>query len=258
MIELCNQHSVDLIVPTIDTELLNLSEHIDIFTEQDTKLIVSSPEVVSLARNKLNQAHFFQEHAISVPKTGTIEDLKINSEEWNFPVILKPLDGSASKGLHLLQNCTELQSIEELQGYVAQEYWYGSEYTINLFFDNKGELKTAIPHRRCEVRAGEVSKGKTERNEELESIACNIGKVLKGARGPLCFQAIVRDDGTAAIFEINARFGGGYPLAHRAGAPFTKWLLEESVDLSSSAHNNWKEGIVMLRYDDAFYNESDA
>ena len=82
--------------------------------------------------------------------------------------------------------------------------------------------------------------------------------MLKGARGPLCFQAIVRDDGTAAIFEINARFGGGYPLAHRAGAPFTKWLLEESVDLSSSAHNNWKEGIVMLRYDDAFYNESDA
>ena len=150
----------------------------------------------------------------------------MNIDEWQFPVILKPLDGSASKGLHHLQNPAAIKCIEELQGYVAQEFWIGVEYTVNLFFDEKGELKTAIPHRRCEVRAGEVSKGKTERHQGLESISCKIGEVLKGAKGPLCFQAIVRDDGSAAIFEINARFGGGYPLAHRAGAPFTQWLLE--------------------------------
>ena len=56
LIELCKQHSVDLIVPTIDTELQNLSEHIDLFTKSGAKLIISSPEVISLARNKLNQA----------------------------------------------------------------------------------------------------------------------------------------------------------------------------------------------------------
>ena len=258
LIELCKEHSCDFVVPTIDTELQNLSEHIDLFTESGTQLIISSPEVISLARNKLSLAHFFQENSIPVPKTGTIEELRLNKDNWQFPVILKPLDGSASKGIRHLQNPAALKCLEDIQGYIAQEFWIGVEYTVNLFFDDKGELKTAIPHRRCEVRAGEVSKGKTERHERLEAISCKIGKALKGARGPLCFQAIVRNDGASAVFEINARFGGGYPLAHRAGAPFTKWLLEENVSLSSSAHNNWKEGIIMLRYDDAFFVESNA
>jgi carbamoyl-phosphate synthase large subunit len=56
-----------------------------------------------------------------------------------------------------------------------------------------------------------------------------------------------------AILEINARFGGGYPLAHRAGAPFTQWLLEEATDRSSSAHDDWRPGVTMLRYDEAIF-----
>jgi len=83
--------------------------------------------------------------------------------------------------------------------------------------------------------------------------ARKIAAALPGARGPLCFQAIVREDGEYAVFEINARFGGGYPLAHRAGATFSKWLLEEAAGLSCSAHDDWKAGVTMLRYDAAVF-----
>ena len=55
------------------------------------------------------------------------------------------------------------------------------------------------------------------------------------------------------VFEINARFGGGYPLAHRAGAPFSRWLLEEAAGRPGSAHNDWEEGVTMLRYDAAMF-----
>ena len=55
------------------------------------------------------------------------------------------------------------------------------------------------------------------------------------------------------VFEINARFGGGFPLTHRAGARFTRWLLEEAAGLLSTAHNDWQEGVTMLRYDAAVF-----
>jgi len=51
------------------------------------------------------------------------------------------------------------------------------------------------------------------------------------------------------VFEINARFGGGYPLADHAGASFARWLLEERLNLPSTAGNKWTAGVAMLRFD---------
>jgi carbamoyl-phosphate synthase large subunit len=63
------------------------------------------------------------------------------------------------------------------------------------------------------------------------------------------------DDGAAGpkVIEINARFGGGYPLADHAGAHFAKWLLEEVSGLPASCHDNWHSGVLMLRYDEAIF-----
>jgi carbamoyl-phosphate synthase large subunit len=140
-----------------------------------------------------------------------------------------------------------------LDDYLVQEMWDGAEYTVNLFFDQEGDLRCAVPHRRIEVRSGEVSKGRTERVPALMNAAHQLAAALPGARGPLCFQAIVRPDGSFAVFEINARFGGGYPLAHHAGATFTRWLLEEALCSPCTAHDNWREGVTMLRYDAAVF-----
>ena len=114
----------------------------------------------------------------------------------------------------------------------------------------------AVPHRRIETRAGEVSKGVTRRHPALERAAADLVGALPGMRGALCFQAIVDGSGEARLFEINARFGGGFPLAHRAGAPFSAWLLEDLAGLPSSAGNGWRDGVVMLRYDAAAFIES--
>ena len=69
----------------------------------------------------------------------------------------------------------------------------------------------------------------------------------------MCFQAIIDGDGRAAVFEINARFGGGYPLAHRAGATFARWLIEQRLDLPRTMGDDWEDNVVMLRFDDAVF-----
>jgi carbamoyl-phosphate synthase large subunit len=87
----------------------------------------------------------------------------------------------------------------------------------------------------------------------LTDAGAKLAPVLAGARGPLCFQAILASDDNAAIFELNARIGHGYPLSHRAGAEFTRWLLEEALDISPTVSDSWCEGVSMLRYDAAVF-----
>ena len=77
---------------------------------------------------------------------------------------------------------------------------------------------------RRELRGGEVSKGITVRRQDMTDAARAIATALPGAVGALCFQAFATQDGPV-VFEINARFGGGFPLAHQAGGRFTRWLM---------------------------------
>ena len=128
---------------------------------------------------------------------------------------------------------------------------------MNVFFDRAGRLRSAVPHLRLETRAGEVSKGRTERVPLLLDLAAQLGAVLPAAEGPLCFQSIVGADGAGMIFEINARFGGGFPLAHRAGARFSRWLLEETAGLPVTSGDDWQDGLTMLRYDAAVFSAAD-
>jgi carbamoyl-phosphate synthase large subunit len=130
----------------------------------------------------------------------------------------------------------------------------GSEYTVNLYIDLQGALRAIAPHRRIEVRDGEVSKAITVRDSRLEDLARALVQAIPGLRGPVCFQVFMEDakDQMPRITDINARFGGGYPLAHAAGAEFTTFLLAEQVGLEFDfSPNNFRDGVVMLRYDAA-------
>jgi carbamoyl-phosphate synthase large subunit len=253
LLDICCSNAVDLLVPTIDTELEVLSQHKDRFREVGTEIAVSSAEVVRMARDKLETARFFAAAGIPVPRTAALKNGVLQVTNWNWPLILKPTAGSASRGAILLVSPEATYSPKLTEDYVVQEFMQGEEYTVNVFFDCEGRLRCAIPHLRHEVRAGEVSKGMTRHHARLEHIARQLADILPGARGPLCFQAIAMSEDEVGVFEINARFGGGYPLAHAAGARFSQWLLEEAAGMPCGANNDWSEGITMLRYDAAVF-----
>lgn len=254
LLEICQRESVGLLVPTIDTELAVLSRQAESFTGIGTRVVISSPLVVDLARDKLATASLLAAVGVPTPQTLSLADYRANPAALAGPVIAKPKGGSSSVGIVRPKSPADLTGLAT-DDYIVQELWEGAEYTVNLFFDQTGALRCVVPHRRIEVRGGEVSKGRTERVPALIDAAHKLAAALPGARGPLCFQAIVRPDGAFCVFEINARFGGGYPLAHHAGATFTLWLLEEALGRPCTAHDNWRENVTMLRYDAAVFLE---
>jgi carbamoyl-phosphate synthase large subunit len=249
---LCRQEKVDLLVPTIDPELTVLSRAREEFAAIGTRVVVSAPEVTMLAQDKFGTAELLDRSGIPTPKTLWLRNYLAHPERLSAPVIAKPNAGSASVGIVRPKSLSDLKDLP-VDRYIVQEMWQGAEYTVNVFFDNEGALRCAVPHLRIEVRAGEVAKGRTERHPELIAAAERLAAVLPGARGPLCFQTILRPDGSFCVFEINARFGGGYPLAHQAGAHFTQWLLEEVSSRNCSASDQWINGLTMLRYDAAVF-----
>lgn len=254
LLEICRREQVSLVVPTIDPELPALAAHREQFAATGTRVAVSSPEVIAIARDKARTAEVFAAAGVSVPRTARLQELLAAPEGWRWPVILKPVGGSSSIGIRTVPSLEEAKRCAgECDDYLAQELWRGREYTVNLFFDLQGRLRCAVPHWRIETRGGEVSKGRTERVPALIEAAERIASVLPGPQAALCFQAIVTESGDYAVFELNARFGGGYPLAHQAGARFSRWLLEEIAGLPCSANNDWKEGVTMLRYDSAVF-----
>jgi carbamoyl-phosphate synthase large subunit len=142
---------------------------------------------------------------------------------------------------------------------VIEERASGLEYTVNVLIGRGGRVLSAVPHRRLEVRAGEVSKGVTTKDQRLLDLALRLGGALPEAFGALNFQCFLGDDGLFRVIEINPRFGGGYPLAHRAGVNFPKWLIEETLDLpSTSRFDEWEDGLAMLRYDEAVFIRREA
>jgi carbamoyl-phosphate synthase large subunit len=254
LLEICQDENVKLLVPTIDTELEVLADAQEEFAAIGTRVHISSREVVRMARDKAATAEFLRGAGIPAPQTGTVPAVLRAPEAWRWPLILKPVAGSSSIGICIAQDLEEFQIVARLRDdFLVQEYWIGREFTINIFFDRSATLRCAIAHWRKETRAGEVSKGITWRHPLLMELSDRLGSVLEGARGALCFQAIVNDSGEAVIFEVNARFGGGYPLAHRAGGMFSKWLLEETLGRECTATNEWQDRLMMLRYDAAVF-----
>jgi len=64
----------------------------------------------------------------------------------------------------------------------------------------------------------------------------------------------VDQGGAVKFFDVNPRFGGGVPLAIRAGADFPKWLIQEHLGQDPEIDPNaWESGLAMLRYDEAVF-----
>lgn len=215
--------SIDLIVPTIDTELALLAspdtKALFLKESPSTRILISSSEVISICRDKRKTAAFFSQHNIPAPHSFSEEELDANS--LSFPLFVKPCDGSSSISSFLIKNQSELNFFRNyVSSPIVQECLVGAEYTIDVFFDFACRVHTIVPRQRLATRAGEILKGRINLHPSIlasaHKLAALLGKL--GAIGPLTLQGFLCPDGIFRFTEINPRFGGGVPMSIAAGA----------------------------------------
>lgn len=249
---LCRNRGIQTVVPTIDTELSMYSECREDFAAVGSDVLVSSPEVVRLSMDKWKLHRWLVSSGF--PTVETYESKAFDPSLLEGPVVAKPRGGSSSIGVLFAEHASELHLSALTDDYIVQRVADGFELTIDFAVARDGSLLGAVPRRRLETRAGEVSKGVTVRAVWLDDFVRDLVSALPGAYGILNVQVFVDPPRRSlAVIELNARVGGGFPLSFQAGGDFFTPLAQKA----NAELTNWTEGVVMLRYDDAVFFHSD-
>jgi carbamoyl-phosphate synthase large subunit len=255
LIDTIKEEKVDLVIPTIDTELLKLAEN-KIRIEKETGAIInlSSLEVIEICRNKFSTQKFFEENGFGVPKLITDENLL--NQEYTFPLFIKPLNGSSSINAFKVNNEKELKFFKEyVPSPIIQECVVGDEFTIDVFCDFDSNPITIVPRKRLATRSGEISKGLIIKDREIIQDVKKVVEVLKPI-GHITIQCIKTDRGIKYL-EINPRFGGGAPMSIVAGADSPENLYRLISGEKLIYTEKYQDNFLALRYDEAVFISSD-
>lgn len=254
LLSLCEKEQVNCLIPTIDTDLLLLSESKKQFEQIGTKVLISHPEKVKICRDKNYTADYFISLGLKSPlPVNSVEKYKedLNSRSQNFPAFIKPKDGSSSIDAYRADNLDELELYaEKINDYIIQPFISGCEFTIDIFCDYDGNPVFITPRERLAVRAGEVLKTKIVQDkimiDEMRTLIADYKPC-----GQITVQLIQeKKTGDNYYIEINPRFGGGAPLSMKAGADSSKAVLKmlSGQKLEYVPHAA-KDGAIYCRFD---------
>lgn len=247
LVDICVADRIDLVMPTIDTDLLVLSQSMAAFDAIGVKVLISKPDKILICRDKNNIGEFFESCGLKAPKTYN------NYREYPgpYPCFIKPKDGSSSINAFKVEHENELEVYaNQVDDYIIQPFVSGREFTIDIFCDFEGRPIFITPRERVQVRAGEVLKTMIYMNDIMIEEAKTLCKAFKPC-GPMTVQLIQdKNTGDNYYIEINPRYGGGAPLSMKSGARSAEALLKllcgEFVGFQENSSCN---GAVYSRFD---------
>ncbi|AYN68450.1 carbamoyl phosphate synthase large subunit [Euzebyella marina] len=249
LIKECKERDIQLIIPTIDTELLPLAQHRKKLEANGIVPLVASEDFVAKCRDKRQIHKFFESYGVGIAK-------EYDKSNFELPIFIKPIDGSRSVDTYLIQDRSELTDYHlenpKLMFLEYLDHDTYDEFTCDMYYSKDHKLKCIVPRKRIEVRDGEVYKALAVFNELVPYLKDKLSTV-EGAVGCLTAQFFLNSDNNdIRAIEINPRFGGGFPLSYLAGANYPKWIIEEygkNKEIPDS-FECWEKDLLMIRYDD--------
>ncbi len=111
LLELCEEHDVELLVPTRDDELPILSASADSFAALGTRVHVSPPSAIEPCLDK----RLF--HDFCVDKGYLVPDLVTDPNPADLPLFVRPRRGKGSVGIGRVEREDQLRAIEGGRGH---------------------------------------------------------------------------------------------------------------------------------------------
>ncbi len=250
LLQLVRKHGIQAIVPLNDLELRHLSRNKGLFESLGARVVVSDPHVVEACEDKWHTYLFFRDNQIDTPltfKDPTLAREALENGRLRFPVVVKPRWGSASFGIELAHSYAEfdltcqlllnqlkrsnLPNAWHFENLLIQEFIGGREFGMDVVNDLTGAFHVCHVREKLSMRSGETDKARSVSATPFRELATKISSRL-GHHGNLDCDFIRRDERVYMI-EMNARFGGGYPFSHAAGArvpqAYTNWIRGHKV-----------------------------
>ncbi|MCB0460730.1 MAG: NAD-dependent epimerase/dehydratase family protein [Flavobacteriaceae bacterium] len=228
--DLCKKHKIDLWIPGLDDEANLIAKNIKIFNQNNIRVVVAGSELLDLCRDK----------KLMSTKLNTVNNIFVRSfnkenfheayskGEIKLPVISKPRDGFASRGIKIIASENDFRKIKD--NHIVQELAVPSSTCKQReFFDLQiqkninpqvAEISIQIvANKNGDIIGKMMSHNKLNNGIPIEivpyynnDIWLEVEKIIPtlktlGLRGPLNLQGRLTDDGLK-LFEMNARFTG--------------------------------------------------
>ncbi|HEY0217243.1 MAG TPA: ATP-grasp domain-containing protein [Cellulomonas sp.] len=240
----CAADRVDVLVSTVDAELVPLATRRDELLAGGTVLVAPSLGTIRLCLDKAALAERCAP-LLRVPTTVVL-DAAAAELDWRFPVIVKPRTGSGSRGVHLVPDRDALRVLGTDDSVLVQELLPGEEYSVDVLADAEGRVVAAVPRTRARVDSGVAIAGTTVRDPALEQTATAVAEAI-GLVGVANVQLRRDVAGTPALLEVNPRFPGALPLTVAAGVDMPSLALDLALGRPLPARLEFRE-LADVRY----------
>lgn len=259
ILSICRKKCITAVLTLIDPELVLLSEYKEKFEAQGIQVILSDIEFIKETFDKFGFFNTYRNKIKLVDTVGSYEDAidKLESGEWQYPLFAKLRDGSASIGVKKIESEIDFETTKVEAKYIYQPFIKGCEYGLDAYFDMiSGELVSLFMKKKLAMRAGETDKAISIKNPEVLREVLKISSI-KGLRGPIDIDVFVADNGEVFVNEINPRFGGGHPHAYGCGVNFMQLILNNLKGIENPPlFDNYKEGVMMLKYNGLLFRDT--
>lgn len=248
------KNKIDMIIPGIDFELPVFSKYKS-YLEKKYKIIclVSDYEEIDKFNNKFKTYKFLLSKGISVPKTSMLDKKDLFIKENGYPIVIKPIIGSTSKGLLYIKNSRELRNHKlNNKKYIVQEKLSGFEVTSGaIIFDKK--IYSLINLRR-NLRKGNTHSATLYVNKKIDIY---IKKIVKNSNfyGPINFQ-LFYNRGKIKLIEINPRFSGTSYSRSFFGLNEFDIIYSVLFDRNYQTSYKLKKGTIIKYIEDQFIDNS--
>ena len=145
------------------------------------KLLVVDNEFNETLSEKNNCYKYLGSIGLETPLVYT------NSNDMIYPLVMKPIKGSGSKNVVIINDLEELKYwAKRNTNYILIEYLNGKEYTVDCFFDNEGVCYGANVRERIKMNGGGAVVTKNNYDIQIQPILEKLEQT-KRIRGPSKF-----------------------------------------------------------------------
>ena len=254
ILDICQKESVKGILSLIDPELSLLAKNKYKFESIGVTIIGSSYELCERALDKMKMYEWLIEHGYRCAKSYVDKDkfcADVEAGKISYPVFVKPVCGSASIAISKVYDKETLELLfSKNDNLMIQELLDGQEIGADVYIDMiSKEVVSVFTKKKILMRAGETDKAVSFKDDKLFDLIKVFCKE-SGWLGQIDID-IFDVDGEYYIYEVNPRFGGGYPHAYECGCDHMKLIMNNLNGLANEAMiGDYEDGVFMMKYNE--------
>jgi carbamoyl-phosphate synthase large subunit len=244
---ICKKYEIDVLVPSVDEELLQLSQNKGDFS---CEIFLPETRFIKLMLKKYDCMKSLGDSNLSHPITYKLVDHLL----LDFPIIVKPNTGRGSNGVLVVNSTEELHAYKVLyktpdKDLIAQELIKGQEFTVLVSADSSGELNAIVPVK-VHCKKGVTISAEIDMNHWVIEYAKQFHEKYK-VSSIYNIQCILTRNGGVYPFEVNPRISTTFCMSLAAGFdPFEIFYRDNAglskLDVGVSLKRTWKNTLEYL------------